>query len=257
MRSSQFRGTLAIAKHETRYFYRDRVPILITTLLPIVILVFAEPIYSRALRESGTQGAQFAITSLTVLFSFSALGSIGASFFRDFNWGTWERARALPVTMAGLLAGKALPVVARCVVQQLLMLGIGSLVFDVPLARQFLLMLAISIAFSAALTALGMVITAAARTIQQVTVAQSVSMIVLGVLGGALSPKSELPTWVGRIAPVSPGYWALSDYQRVLGGGFQVWTALSGIAMLVAMACLLCCVAAVWFRFSAPRLGWG
>lgn len=255
--SDSLRGTWAVARHEIRFLWRDRLSTMITWLLPVVILVFAEPIYSRAFSERGRDGAVFAISSMTVLFSFSALGAAGASFFRDFMWGTWERARALPVTMGGLLAGKALPVVARSVVQQLTVLVLGGLLFGVPSARELPFLLVISTVYAAALTGLGMVVTSVSRSIQQVTVTQSFAMIILGGLGGALSPRSALPSWIKEIAPVSPAYWASLDYQRVLGGHGTLAAIMPGVGVLLAMTCVLGGAATVWFLRSAPRLGWG
>jgi ABC-2 type transport system permease protein len=255
--SEYFRGCWAVAKHETRLLRRDRLAIVINFLLPLVIMAFAVPIYSRALRAGAGAGALFAVPSMTVLFSFSTLGTVGVSFFKDFNWGTWERARAMPLTMPGLLVGKALPIMARSVTQQMLLLVCGGLLFGIPVAAGLLQLLLLSVVFSAALVALGMLITALARTNQQVSVIQSVTMIVFGGLGGVLSPSSMLPEWVRRIAPVSPGYWAATGYHRVLADHAGLPGVLPGVALLATLSCVLGVIAAMSFRAAASRLGWG
>lgn len=252
-----FSGCWAIAKHEVRMLRRDRLAIVVSFFLPLVIMIFAEPLYSRAFRSNGTAGADFAVPSMTVLFSFSTLGAIGASFFNDFNWGTWERARALPVTVPGMLVGKATPVMVRSVAQQMLLLLAGGLIFGIHVAARLPYLILVSVTFSATLVALGMLIASLARTFQQVNVVQSVAMIVFGGLGGVLSPRSVLPAWVGKVAPVSPGYWGLNEYHRILvdrPGLAGLWP---GIVLLAGLACAIGAVAAVSFRIAAPRLGWG
>jgi len=255
--AEHFRGGWAVAKHETRLLRRDRLAIIVNFFLPLVIMVFAEPIYSRAFRTGGETGAYFVISSMTVLFSFTALGTVGASFFKDFNWGTWERARAMPVTMPGLLVGTALPVMVRSVGQQMLLLLVGGILFGIPVIAALPLLLVVSLVFSGTLVALGMLITSFARSIQQVSVTQSVVMIVFGGLGGVLSPRSIMPHWIQRIAPVSPGYWGLSEYHRILTSHLGLVGALPGVAILAALSCVLGAAAAVSFRAAAPRLGWG
>jgi len=76
-------------------------------------------------------------------------------------------------------------------------------------------------------------------------------------LGGVLSPRSIMPHWIQRIAPVSPGYWGLSEYHRILTSHLGLVGALPGVAILAALSCVLGAAAAVSFRAAAPRLGWG
>lgn len=129
--------------------------------------------------------------------------------------GTHVRLRAVPLRTSQLVASKALACLLAelAVVATLLVIGVG--LFDVRIERPATLGAATSslaVAFAGLTVALG----ALGRTENGVAGAGWSTHLMLAMLGGAMIPKSVMPSWIAELGVVSPVRWGVTALEAGL-----------------------------------------
>jgi ABC-2 type transport system permease protein len=184
-------------------------------VLPLAFLVLLHPLYEAAQGRSG--GTTQAVIATLVTFSLLALSIVGGSIRTDRMGHTWDRVRATAARPAEALAGKALPILAALLGQQVLIIGFAVLVLGLRVTAVPLLGLAL-LAWTVTLLGLGALIGVLARSLSELSAAYDIGAMIMSSLGGALVPLAAMPSWVRAIAPASPGYWAVAALQAALTG---------------------------------------
>ncbi len=234
---------VTIFKHEMRIVRRDPLPMAILVLMPIALMTLLQPTMKVVLEAQGyhaPDGAQQAVPGMAVLFAFFLVGSVGFSFFRDHGWGTWNRIRATPARPAEIIAGKLLPVFLMVLAQQFVLFVFGVEVLHLHIRGPLPAMALVGTAFAACIVALGLAVSAVARTAQQVDAISNVGALVVAGLGGALTPVTDLPTWAQSLAPATPAYWALRGFRLgIRGAGFATLALPATVLAAFAAGCLV------------------
>jgi ABC-2 type transport system permease protein len=112
---------------------------------------------------------------------------------------------------------------------------IGKLVFGMHLGDPKALAIILA-AFALVPASLGVLVTVMGANYQLVTIVSNVGVFVIGAVSGAFVPLYLLPTWVERIAVISPVYWGLSAAQDVMIRGSTLQDALFPLAALLTFA---------------------
>ncbi|MGX1612580.1 ABC transporter permease [Micromonospora chalcea] len=236
----------ALARHNAILRLRDPGPFLSYLVMPMVVMLALQPIYRRAFPGGTTQIA----TGMLVIFSVLALSIVGTATLTERSWHTWDRLRSTRATTTELLLGKMLPVYAVLVLQQSILLLYGITVLGVrPSGAYWLPAVAIT-AWGATLLAIGAALAAVVRSHGELSAISDIGALVLTTLGGAFVPTTMFPHWLQAVAPVSPGYWALTMLQAALRGDVPGTLAPALILLLVGAA------AAVFASWRLAR-GWG
>ncbi|MET8978907.1 ABC transporter permease [Streptomyces sp. NPDC004539] len=238
-----------LVRHNALLMFREPGPLLSRLVLPLVFLTLLRPLYVAA--QGRTEGTEQAVVSTLVTFSLLALSISGSAILTERLGRTWDRLRATPLHPAEILAGKSLPVLAALLTQQLLIIITGIHLFALSVPHPFLL-LAVLLAWSCTLLALGALLGVLARTMGELSAAFDIGGMLLSSLGGALVPLSALPGWVASIAPVSPGYWAAQGLRAAFSG--DPTTVLTTCAVLLAMATTFAALASVRLRGRSGRM---
>ncbi len=139
--------------------------------------------------------------------------------------------------------------------QQILLFAIGGFLFGLHVEGSVLAIGLVAFAQALALVALGVLITAVLRSIQQVGAISNVMTILAAGLAGALVPFAALPTVVQKIAPVAPSYWAMQGYEAVILGKPFVEVLLP-IAVLVGFAVVFSTIAVRCWRTDDVKVDW-
>ena len=127
---SQLKQIGAMTRLNIRLQLTDPAPTLILTVIPLVLIPFMMPAFKSMLLAdgyAGVTGAEQAVPSIAILFSFLAVQNIIGSFFNERSWGTWERLEASPTSRASILTGKALVAFLMQTVQIAVVLALGAL----------------------------------------------------------------------------------------------------------------------------------
>ncbi|MBB0242723.1 ABC transporter permease [Streptomyces alkaliphilus] len=235
-----------LVRHNLMLRLRDPSQIISYVAMPIVLMMVLKPLYVEAL-DSGTVQA---VTGPMVMFSVFALSIVGNSIMVEREWRTWDRLRVTRAGRTELLLGKTLPAFLILLFQQSVVLGVGCAVLGLELPDvPGLLVLAIAI-WGFTLLCLGSALATVARSRGDLSVVSDLGAIGVSALGGALVPVSLMPGWAQAIAPISPGYWAMSLIQAALAG--------DGAAMVrPGLVCLA--IGLAFGTFATYRLarGWG
>ncbi|WP_103502480.1 MULTISPECIES: ABC transporter permease [Streptomyces] len=235
-----------LVRHNLLLRLRDPSQIISYVAMPIVLMMVLKPLYVEAL-DTGTVQA---VTGPMVMFSVFALSIVGNSIMVEREWRTWDRLRVTRAGRTELLLGKTLPAFLILLFQQTVVLAVGSVALGLELPPTLgLLALAIAI-WGFTLLCLGAALATVARSRGDLSVAADLGAIGVSALGGALVPVSLMPGWAQVIAPISPGYWAMSLIQSALAG--------DGAAMVrPGLVCLA--IGLAFGAFATYRLarGWG
>jgi ABC-2 type transport system permease protein len=215
---------------------REPGAVLSRLLQPIVLITLLRSLYVAALAKEGVQaGTTQVVTGMLVVFSLLALSLSAGAILLERILHTWDRLRATPVRPAEMLVGKAVPAFALLALQQAVVVCFGVVAFGLHVGSPGLLVVAIA-SWALTLMGIGAALGACLRSFSELNAAYDVGGLLLSALGGALVPFAQLPHWAQRIAPVSPGYWAMSTLHAALLGQAAGTLRAAGVLLAIAAA---------------------
>ncbi len=130
--------------------------------------------------------------------------------------GTVLRLRTAPTRGWQILAGKLLARFLVGVVQLVILLGFGRLVFDLPLGPSPQAFLGAVVAIVFALTGFSLLVTTLARSREQIIpLGLTVVMLVCSV-GGCWWPLFMEPVWLQNLAHLAPTAWAMDTLNDLI-----------------------------------------
>jgi ABC-2 type transport system permease protein len=171
----------------------------------------------------GAARYQLIVPSLTVMFAFSLMLTVGWLFVAERRQGTLRRLQAAPVTRGQILVGKLLPCLLVSVVQGIFLLVAGKLLFGMrwgpdswSLAHQALWLLPVVVCTSLAAMGLAILVAVLARTEIQVAISGTLLVLLLALVSGCLLPRALMPEGLRQLSLVTPHAWALDAYTQLL-----------------------------------------
>jgi len=159
---------------------------------------------------------------------------------REWERGSMEQLFATPVRRAEIIVGKLLPYALLGMLQTLLVVTLGSWMFDVPIRGSVALLFVCSLLFQLAMLGLGLLISVATKS--QLLSSQfsiMLSMLPTTLLGGFLFPIANMPWPLRALSTVVPGRYYIVALRGIFlkGNGAGVLLpqllALGGFALAV------------------------
>jgi ABC-2 type transport system permease protein len=139
------------------------------------------------------------LTMTMVIFTASAI-------VRERERGNLELLITTPVSVGELMAGKLLPYVAIGLIQTTLILALGYLLFDVPVAGRLVDLYLGALLFIAASLSLGLLISTVAQTQFQAMQMAIVTMLPSILMSGFMFPFEGMPKlaqWIAQLLPLT------------------------------------------------------
>lgn len=127
-----------LVRHNTLLMLREPGPLLSRMILPLIFITLLRPLYLAA--QGRTAGTEQAVVGTLVTFSLLALSISGSAIVAERLGRTWDRLRGTSLHPAEMLIGKAIPVFAALLAQQLLIVGFGVCVLGLRVPHPFLLL---------------------------------------------------------------------------------------------------------------------
>jgi ABC-2 type transport system permease protein len=153
----------------------------------------------------------------------------------EWERGSMEQLFASPVTRLEIVLGKLLPYLAIGLVQLLLILGVGSNVFDVPIVGSPLLVILAGLLFLAGMLGQGLFISVVARNQLVATQAGALSSLLPSLLlSGMLVPIDNMPWILRTLSRIIPARYLVDALRQVLlkGNGIgAIWPDLLAMAV--------------------------
>jgi ABC-2 type transport system permease protein len=180
---------------------------------------------------------------------------LASSILEEKKTGAFRRLLVAPMSRATILLGKLTPFLIVNLIQIGLMFAVG--VFILPLVGMPQLglgahpegLVLISLAASLTATGLGLMLSALAKTAEQIGGLGSLLVITMAALGGVMVPRFVMPNFMQTLGLITPHAWALMAYQDILIRGY-------GIAQILPECSVLMGFAAVFFGVALWRFKW-
>ena len=254
------RASWAIFRHEMRVLLTDPSTAIFVIAMPLLMVALTKELFASSLRAQGyadANGADFGVPGMAVAFAAFGVGYSGFTFFRDHGWGTWDRLRATPASSADILLGKIAPNVIVSIAQLGLLFMLGGPLFGVEVRGSWPALWLLIVVLALALSAFGMLVTAVAKSMNQLNAVGSVGGTALALLGGAWVPVEAMPGWAEAAAPALPTYWAMEGFRGVILDGNGLDQALLPAVLIAGFGVLFTALAGWRFRFEESKSYFG
>ena len=123
---------------------------------------------------------------------------------REKELGTLEQLNVTPISRAEFIAAKLLPFWVLGLVELALGLGLGALVFGMPVRGSLVLLLAIAAVYLVAALGIGLLISTVVDTQQQAMFVTFFIMMIYLLMSGLYTPVDSMPAWVRTVAELNP-----------------------------------------------------
>ncbi len=214
-------------------------------------LVHSEPIRVAVLPfyNPERRTAVFIVPGLIgVILTMTMMLMTALAIVRERERGTFEFLIATPVRRLEVMLGKILPYLVVGHVQVGLVLGLGALLFDVPIRGSMLDLGVGALPFLTAMLSMGLVISSVAQTQFQATQMSFFFFLPSMLLSGFMFPFEAMPEpaqWIGEILP-------LTHFLRIVRGvllkGAPIESLLGEVAAILAFMAVALLLAMASFR---------
>jgi ABC-2 type transport system permease protein len=148
---------------------------------------------------------------------------------REREMGTLEQVMVTPIQPLWLLLGKMTPYVVIGIVDVMLLVGIGSWLFDIPIRGTPLALLTGTVLYLFSTLGVGLLISTISANQQQAFLGGFLFAIPAIIMSGVMTPIRAMPGWLQPVTLVNPVRWFVEVMRGVMlrGAGFaDLWVQL-------------------------------
>ncbi|MCB5253441.1 MAG: ABC transporter permease [Candidatus Cloacimonadaceae bacterium] len=187
------------------------------------------------------------LIALILVMICALLTSISIS--REKEMGTMEQILVSPVTATEILLGKVLPYIFLGLMDALLILAVGMLLFQVPFRGEFAVFLGFTFLYVLTSLCLGLLVSTMAKT-QQGAMMTALGMTLLPtlLLSGYMFPIPSMPPILRRITYIIPARYYLQIIRGIMLKGNSVQHLYQAGLSLVTMSVVMLVIAARRFK---------
>ncbi|HET8810542.1 MAG TPA: ABC transporter permease [Flavobacteriaceae bacterium] len=161
---------------------------------------------------------QHNIPAWTLFAIFFLILPLSLNLVKEKHQGTFIRLQTSPVNYLTLVSGKAILYLLVCLLQFLLILGIGIFLFpqiglpELQLQGNLFLLLIVTVFSGLAAIGLGVLLGTLFSTQEQAAPFGAILVILLAAIGGVWVPVFAMPGMMRHLATLSPMNWGLEAY---------------------------------------------
>lgn len=172
---------------------------------------------------AGTEAAPFDVLAylapgMALMFLMYTVTNGGRSLLTERAQGTLPRLFVSPTSAAQVLAGKVCGIFLTGAAQMAILIGGSTVIFGLQWGDP-LGVIALGLAAVAGATGWGLVLTALAKSPNQVASLGSALMLTFGMLGGSFISLNNLPAPVRVLSRLTPNAWGLEGFTALAQGG--------------------------------------
>jgi ABC-2 type transport system permease protein len=194
---------------------------------------------------------QVTVPGNAVLFGFFIALTTAMAFAGERRTGTWRRLLAAPVPRWKALLATLVPYYIVGVCQNAFLFGLGALAFGMEVAGSPAALVVLSLAVVLCAVSLGLLMAALGGSEKQLGAIGSVSLLVMGMVGGCMFPRMLMPAFMQKLGLAVPHGWALDGYRDVLVyEGTTIADIAPQTAALVGFAALFALLGILLFKFE-------
>ena len=210
-------------------------------------VVVASEVRGDSVIASGATLSSIGFTVWFILFmTFGGAGGI----LEEREIGTLRRLLVTPSSRGTIVLGKVGGIVAMALVQALILVGVGALLFRVPWGRDPLAVAMVLGSYVLAGTGLAVLVSAIVRTRDQLSGLSPLIATGLAMLGGCLWPLEVVSPVMQTVARLTPTGWAVIGLTDVVARNQGVAAALVPTLVLLGFAAVSLVVGARLLKFE-------
>jgi ABC-2 type transport system permease protein len=207
------------ARIELLSFVREREAMVFTFAFPILLLVIFGSVFGGQDIEGGVNFAQYFVAGMIAAGLFgTSFQNLAISIPIERDSGALKRLEGTPIPRSAYFIGKVAVVAFVAAVQNILLLAIGVLFYNLNLpntASRWLTYLWVGALGITACTLFGLAVTGFVRNGKSAPAIISPIAIVLQFISGVYFVFALLPTWMQSIAAVFPLKWMTQGMRSV------------------------------------------
>ncbi|WP_134325133.1 ABC transporter permease [Cumulibacter soli] len=235
--------TLASARRILRQLAHDRRSIAMIIVVPVVLLVLLYYMFESVPTPPGAP-SMFDRVSVVMLgfFPFFILFIITSiTMLRERTGGTLERLLTTPLAKLDLLLGYALAFAVLALTQVTVMVAVAVWIFDLQVSGSLVWVYVIALADALLGVALGLLVSAFARTEFQAVQFVPALIVPQMLLCGLFVDRDAMAGWLQVISDIMPMTYAVQAMQEVAANSSPTTTMYVSllVVVVVAIACLL------------------
>ena len=226
----------------------------------IQTLCINEVTFSKDLFKTNINVTEHNVPAWTLFAIFFIIISLSGGMIKERNDGSFSRLLAMSCSYSEYLLGKTVVYEAVCLLQFLLVVLMGRLVFPLVGLPAFTMhgafALCLATVFFCALAAIGigLLLGTLASTHQQSSVLGAVIVVVLSAIGGIWVPTFLMPHLFEVVSVVSPLNWGIDAFYDVMLRGKGLSSIIPNLSALLGLAIVCTAVSVLRTPFVAPRL---
>ncbi len=174
-----------------------------------------------------------------VMFLLFTLTGTSTSLFDESKSGVILRILSSPISRVQILWSKYLYNISLGCIQLFVLFFLGYLLFNINIFSNFLNLVLMIIAASAASTAFGMLLAAFCKTAAQANGLGTFLVLTMSAVGGAWFPTFILPPFIQVISKLTIVYWAVEGFLKVLWNGYGFIDILPYLGALIGIAAVV------------------
>jgi ABC-2 type transport system permease protein len=151
-----------------------------------------------------------------ILVMFTTLVVTALSIAKEREQGTFDQLLVSPSSPMEIVIAKSMPAFVIAIGQAALMITVGALVFDIPLAGSIPLLFLAVVLFGFSLVGIGLMLSAICETQQQAILSVFAVGYPMIMISGFATPVENMPDWLQTIAEGSP----LKHFLVIIQGSF-------------------------------------
>ena len=203
---------------EVKQFMRQRESVVFTLFFPVILLFIFGTVFKDTIAPGVTFSQYFVAGMIASGLVNTGFQQLAITIPMERDDGTLKRLRGTPMSVSSYFIGKALLVTILMIVQTILLLFFGSVVFDLNLPTDPMLWWNFTwlvILGSACSTVLGIAFSVVPKSGRGASAIVSPIVIILQFFSGVFFVFTSLPVWMQQFAALFPLKWLTQGMRSV------------------------------------------
>ena len=203
---------------EVKQFMRQRESVVFTLFFPVILLFIFGTVFKDTIAPGVTFSQYFVAGMIASGLVNTGFQQLAITIPMERDDGTLKRLRGTPMSVSSYFIGKALLVTILMIVQTILLLFFGSVVFDLNLPTDPMLWWNFTwlvILGSTCSTVLGIAFSVVPKSGRGASAVVSPIVIILQFFSGVFFVFTSLPVWMQQFAALFPLKWLTQGMRSV------------------------------------------
>ena len=203
---------------EIRQFLRQRESVVFTLLFPVLLLLIFGSVFKDTIAPGVTFSQYFVAGMIASGLLNTGFQQLAIMIPLERDDGTLKRLRGTPMPPSSYFIGKILAVLASMVVQIILLLLVGALIFEVHLPTDighWITFAWVTLLGITGSTLLGIAFSSVPRSGRGASAMVTPIVLVLQFTSGVFFIFNQLPSWMQNVASIFPLKWLTQGMRSV------------------------------------------